>query len=68
MGSRLGHVQVVEYLVTAGADLQLETDLGHGGRFFPGTPVHLACVWGHIQVLDFFIEKCGVNLEGRLGV
>lgn len=63
--SRLNKLQLVEFLVEAGAEKHLAIDNGNegdGDNDFLGTPVHLACAYGSFEVLKYFIDQCGVDV------
>lgn len=54
--ARAGHFEIVKYLHSAGADINLPTRAGHS------TPLHRAACQGHIIIVQFLLDN-GANVR-----
>ena len=60
MAARSGHLDIVKYLTLERHCDHLCTDAGND------TPLHVATMFGHLKVVQFFIETlhCSPNVKG----
>ena len=52
-----GHLQIVEYLISKGANIEAKDKNKK-------TPLHYACYKGHLQIVEYLISK-GANIKAK---
>ena len=60
VASRKGNLQIVQYLLEKGANIEAKVQGFNAGR----TPLGLACEKGNLQIVQYLLEK-GANIEAK---